>query len=151
MKILIIENSQEVSIPLKYAIEKWGHTAVIAQTGQEALDIIRLEIYDLIILDIFLPDTAADQLIPILKKEWAGMEIITITGYSSAEIEKKIRSQGILYYMVKPVNLKELKSIIRQKSEHMKFHTLYQDDSILAISETGNSSASDELIIIIIY
>ena len=63
-------------------------------------------------LDIFLPDIMGYDLIPLLKNEWSGMEIITMTGRSSMDIEERTRRQGILYYMVKPIDLSELRSIL---------------------------------------
>lgn len=113
MKILIIEDTDQVSKLLKRKVVKWGHNAVIAGSGKAALKIIRNQIFDLILLDIFLPDTVAYDLIPHIKKQWSGIKIITMTGYSNIEVEKKVRSQGISYYMVKPINLDELKSIIQ--------------------------------------
>lgn len=121
MKILIIEDTDQVSKFLKLKIEKWGHKAIVAETGKEALDIIETEIFDLILLDIFLPDTIAYDLIPKLKKGWSGMEIITMTGHSSRDVEKKVRSQGILYYMVKPIDLAELKSILQHMAKNPKY------------------------------
>ena len=125
MKILIIEDTDQVSKFLKLKIEKWGHKAIVAETGKEALDIIETEIFDLILLDIFLPDTIAYDLIPKLKKGWSGMEIITMTGHSSMDVEKKVRSQGILYYMVKPIDLAELKSILQHMAKNPKYRNNY--------------------------
>jgi DNA-binding response OmpR family regulator len=120
MKILIIEDTEAVSALLKLRIEKWGYKAYVAETGQEALDIIKNEMFDLILLDIFLPDTVAYDLIPKLKREWSGMEIITMTGHSTKDVEKEIRRQGILYYMVKPIDFVELKSIIQHMSKKLE-------------------------------
>ncbi len=125
MKILIIEDTGQVSKFLKLKIEKWGHKAIVAETGKEALGIIETEIFDLILLDIFLPDTIAYDLIPKLKKGWSGMEIITMTGHSSRDVEKKVRSQGILYYMVKPIDMAELKSIFQHMAKNPKYRNNY--------------------------
>ncbi len=122
MKILIVEDSVPISEMLKIRIEKWGHKACVAETGQEAINIIKTDIFDLILLDIFLPDTVAYDLIPKLKAEWSGLDIITMTGYSSNDVEQKIRSQGILYYMVKPIDPAELKSIIQHLNKKYKMH-----------------------------
>ncbi|MCD4675457.1 MAG: response regulator [Desulfobacula sp.] len=122
MKILIIEDTDQVSKLLKLKVEKWGHKALVAETGKEALDIIKNEMFDLILLDIFLPDTIAYDLIPELKKGWSGMEIITMTGHSSRDVEEKVRRQGILYYMVKPIDLAELEIIIRHMNKNTKYH-----------------------------
>lgn len=116
MKILIIEDTEQVSRLLKLKIQKWGHEAKTASTGKEALDIVKKEMFDLVLLDIFLPDTIAYDLIPKLKLGWSGMEIITMTGHSSRDVEEKVRSQGILYYMVKPIDLAELESIVSHMS-----------------------------------
>ncbi len=120
MKILIIEDTEQVARLLEVAIEKWGHQVTIAKTGKAALDIIQQEMFELILLDIFLPDTVAYELIPKMKQEWSGMDIITMTGHSSKDVEAKVRQQGILYYLVKPVNLKELKSIVRQLDKNKR-------------------------------
>ncbi len=112
MKILIVDDSKEVSEPLKLILEKWGHIVTVADTGNKSLTIVKHEMFDLILLDIFLPDAMAYDLIPKFKNEWSGMDIITITGHSSIEIEEKIRRQGILYYMVKPINIQELNCIL---------------------------------------
>lgn len=117
MKILIIEDSKQVAKFLKLKIEKWDHQAKVAATGRDALKIVKNEMFDLILLDIFLPDTIAYDLIPQLKHEWSGMDIITMTGHSSKDVEEKVRSQGILYYMVKPVDLVELEGIIHHLSK----------------------------------
>ncbi|SDU28636.1 response regulator [Desulfobacula phenolica] len=120
MKILIIEDTEPISKLLKLHMEKWKHKVTVVDTGKKALEIIKNEIFDLILMDIFLPDTVAYDLIPKMKKEWSGMNIITMTGYSSKDVEKKVRSHGIMYYMEKPVSLVELKSIIQHMNKKIE-------------------------------
>ena len=55
MKILIIEDTEQVARLLEVAIKKWGYQVAIAKNGKEALDIIQQEMFELILLDIFLP------------------------------------------------------------------------------------------------
>lgn len=112
MKTLIVEDMALVAGVLRTALERWGHEVSWAKTGQAAMALLQKDMFDLILLDIFLPDTVAYDLIPQMKSTWSGMEIITMTGHNTKDLEKKIRSQGILYYMVKPIDMKEFKSII---------------------------------------
>ena len=112
MKILIVEDQAPVARMLTASLNRWGHETQIAETGQNAMELMEKEMFDLILLDIHLPDAMAYDLIPRMKRAWSGMEIITMTGHNSRDLEKKIRSQGILYYMVKPINMAELRAII---------------------------------------
>jgi response regulator of citrate/malate metabolism len=63
-----------------------------------------------VLLEVFLPDVQAGDLIPQMKRIIPQMKrirpdviIIAMTGLNSRELEQKIRRQGILYYMIKPL------------------------------------------------
>lgn len=112
MKILIIEDTREVSDFLEVLISRWGHQPRTAATGKDAIGILKEEMFELVLLDIFLPDTVAYDLIPSIKAAWSGINIITMTGQSTREVEERVRGEGILYYMVKPVESSELKAVI---------------------------------------
>ena len=73
--------------------------------------------FDLVLLDIMLPDGLGHEFIPALRKHQPEIKIITMTGYSTPAMETEIRSQGIHYYMAKPISLKELKAILDHMSK----------------------------------
>jgi DNA-binding response OmpR family regulator len=80
--------------------------------GQQALDNLERSAPDLILLDVFLPDTTAMELIPQIKAIQPDACIITLTGQSSRGLERKLRELGISYYMAKPFQRDELHSIL---------------------------------------
>jgi YesN/AraC family two-component response regulator len=90
----------------------WGHRVHGERTGASALESARRKPLDLILLDIKLPDIMGYDLIPQFKKYQPGINIITMTGYNTPELERKIRGCGITYYLAKPVQMEELKSIL---------------------------------------
>jgi DNA-binding response OmpR family regulator len=112
MKILIIEDEREVSIFIAKLIESWGHSVESAGTGKEGLCIFKQGGFDLILLDIFLPDIKGYELIPDFKTINIDVNIVAMTGHNSRELELKVRAQGIIYYMVKPWEIHVLKSIV---------------------------------------
>jgi len=65
-----------------------------------------------VILDIMLPDGFGYDIIPEIKQSQPEAYVITMTGDNSPQLERIVRGFGIAYFMAKPVNLKELKSII---------------------------------------
>jgi len=61
---------------------------------------------------VFLPDTTAVELIAQLKALQPEARIITLTGRSSRDLERKLRELGISYYMAKPFQRDEHHSIL---------------------------------------
>lgn len=116
MKILIVEDESQVVSYITKRLAKWGYRSSSAGTGKEALGKFTEFAFDLILLDIMLPDYKGYDLIPKFKSIDSKIDIITMTGHNSRELEKKVRNEGILYYMVKPVETKNLKLLL----DHIK-------------------------------
>ena len=119
MRVLIVDDDIQVSSMLEQMIKGWGYQAEVSGTGKDTLKKINEKTFDLILLDIFLPDTQGYELIPKLKRIWSGINIITMTGYSTKELEAKVRRQGIIYYMTKPIQLENLKSILSHTAKRL--------------------------------
>jgi DNA-binding response OmpR family regulator len=113
MNVLIVEDDPQVASLIHRLIKKWGHAAAIAATGLEALDRLREGGFDLILLDIFLPDMDGDELLPRINAVWSGKGIVVMTGSDSQDLEENLRRQGVIFFMVKPVNIPELEAIVQ--------------------------------------
>jgi CheY-like chemotaxis protein len=112
MNILIVEDEILQAEMLTRMLQTWGHAVVSVDSGQQALDRLARGAPDLILLDVFLPDITAVELIPQIKAIQPDARIITLTGQSSRELERKLRELGISYYMAKPFQRGELHSIL---------------------------------------
>jgi DNA-binding response OmpR family regulator len=112
MKILIVEDEILQAEILTRMLRTWEHEVVSVDGGHKALDTLQRCVPDLILLDVFLPDTTAMELIPQIKAIQPDARIITLTGQSSRELERKLRELGISYYMAKPFQRVELHSIL---------------------------------------
>lgn len=119
MEILIVDDDAQISRMLEKFVVKWGYRAEVAGTGEEALAQIRRKVFDLVLLDIVLPDTHARELIPKLKRAWAGIRLVTMTGFNNKALETEIRRLGIVYYLTKPIRPVELESILTHMSERI--------------------------------
>ncbi len=116
MKILIVEDEPQSIHYITKILHKWGYSSKSAATGKQALQIFKDHSFDMILLDIMLPDYEGYDLIPQFKNIHPEIHIITMTGHNSRELELKVRNQGILYYMVKPIETKNFKLIL----DHIK-------------------------------
>ena len=79
-----------------------------ANNGVEALDIIRKELVDLIILDISMPDMDGIELSKILKKEYPGIKILIVSTHSNVKIISRLIRIGVDGYLLKNAEKSEL-------------------------------------------
>lgn len=112
MNILIVDSDLSMADKIARHLKVWGHYSERHSVGKKALARVRDKLFDLVLLEVLLPDMQASELIPQIKQIRPDVRIITMTGYNSRELELKIRRQGILYYMIKPFEESYLKSIL---------------------------------------
>jgi len=112
MDILIAEDDFKISYVLAETIKGLKHHVETAGTGKDALKKVREKRFDLVLLDIFLPDCKGHELIPQFKEIWPDIGILAMTGYNSRELELEVRKQKVLYYMIKPFSIKEMKEVL---------------------------------------
>jgi len=112
MKILIVDDEVPFLNLLKRYLELWGHECVTAMTGQAAMELLREGGYDLVLLDIFLPDVKGYDLIPSFRRHLPDIDVIAMTGYNTRALESAVRQQDVLFYMIKPFEASQLKEIL---------------------------------------
>lgn len=119
MNILIVEDDPTTAAFLFESIKELGHSPESAFTGREALNRIKKKDFDMVFLDIFLPDGEGQRLIPKMKEHKHDIGIVTMTGYNSRELELEVRTMGTLYYMNKPISFQVLSDIINRVEHHL--------------------------------
>ncbi len=112
MDLLIVDDEALQREMIANMVAGWGHTVTAAPDAEHALDLARRRRFDLFILDVFLPDLSSMELIPLIKALQPDACIITLTGASSREVERRLRETGIAYYMAKPFQRQELRTLL---------------------------------------
>lgn len=112
MKVLIVENDVLTAASIEKDIRSWGYEVEVSETGRDALQKFEKKQSDVVILSLALPDMTGPMLIARLKDLWHRTGIIVISEDSSREVEIEIRAQGVIEYMIKPVDTKILKEIL---------------------------------------
>lgn len=113
MRILIVEDEKSLASEIKQFLEKEEYNCDIAITGTEASELIAINPYDFILLDIGLPDYNGLDLIKEAKEYNSEAYFIVIT--ARGELEDKIKGfdLGADDYLPKPFSLLELLSRIQ--------------------------------------
>lgn len=110
MRVLIIEDNVEILKCMKVELQKSGLYVDIANNGLEGEEKAYVNEYDVILLDLNLPDKDGMEILKYLRKENIETPIIIIT--ASIEITKGL-NLGADDYIVKPFNMDELNARIQ--------------------------------------
>jgi len=108
--VLIVEDERDLQRVLSYNFKQAGFDVVSAMNGETALRAVREEHFDLIILDLMLPDLSGTEVCRRLKqnRETAGIPVIMVTA-KGEEIDRIVGFElGADDYMVKPFSVREL-------------------------------------------
>lgn len=120
MNILTVDDDPDIIGFIKQITRQWGYNPNSAATAAEALSFFQKKNFDLVLLDIFLPDTMGHELIPKFRELNNEIKIITMTGENTRELELEVRAQGILYYMIKPIEINDLKTLLEHVNLNLK-------------------------------
>jgi DNA-binding response OmpR family regulator len=113
MRVLVVEDQPNVSTYLKRALEEQGYAVDLARTGIEALDWAKVVDYELIVLDIMLPEIDGITVCRRLRSEGHPAAILMLTARDTVDDRVIGLDAGADDYMVKPFELKELLARIR--------------------------------------
>ena len=114
--VLLVEDEKSIVTLIKYNLEKEGFKVFCAETGEDALKIIKEKIPDLVILDWMLPDLSGVEVCRQIKKDkkLKNIPILILTAKGEPDDKIKGLEVGADDYVTKPFNNKEL--LLRIKS-----------------------------------
>ncbi len=114
--VLLVEDEKSIVTLIKYNLEKEGFKVFCAETGEDALKIIKEKIPDLVILDWMLPDLPGVEVCRQIKKDkkLKNIPILILTAKGEPDDKIKGLEVGADDYVTKPFNNKEL--LLRIKS-----------------------------------
>jgi DNA-binding response OmpR family regulator len=113
MRVLIVEDHIKMANYLKQALEEQGYTVDIAYTGREALDWAAVVEFDLIVLDIMLPEVDGITVCRTLRDQGTPSLILMLTARDAVGDRVLGLDAGADDYLVKPFELKELLARLR--------------------------------------
>jgi len=112
-RILVVDDDARIRSLFSNILGRAGYMVETARTGKEALEKIRKENPNVLLLDVQLPDSNGIELLTTSDNHET-VKII-VTGFSTEEVGKKAADFGADDYLVKPVQPKELLDTIRDR------------------------------------
>ncbi|GGZ62252.1 response regulator [Paraglaciecola chathamensis] len=112
-KVLLVEDEPINAEVVKTMLERHGHSVAVASTGAAAIHLATTENFNLILMDINLPDMSGIETTRSIKAQGVETEIVALTGNAYEEDKLKTREAGMTYHLVKPVMFHELNNVIK--------------------------------------
>ncbi|PLX22057.1 DNA-binding response regulator [Candidatus Parcubacteria bacterium] len=148
MTILVVEDEVKITRFIKRGLEMEHYTVDVAYNGEDAIEKIELNSYDLIILDIMLPKKSGIDVVKQLRDDKIETPVIMLTAKDTIEDRVKGLDAGADDYLVKPFAFGELVARIRallRREKTVKSTKLQIDDLILDPATHDVSRAGKEL------
>ena len=111
MKILVIEDNPRLSIKIKQQLQKW-YIVEVASTGDEALERVASDSFDLALLDLGLPDISGLDVCKQIRRINSSLPILILTGVDTTSSRVELLDSGADDYMTKPFDVSELRARI---------------------------------------
>ena len=113
MRILVVEDEKRIADFLSRGLQGAGYAVDIAPTGGQALDCIHATDYDLVILDLMLPDMDGLQVLQKVRNRQPGPPTLILSARGGLDDRVKGLEQGADDYLVKPFAFVELLARVR--------------------------------------
>jgi excisionase family DNA binding protein len=111
--VLVVDDDLAIQELFKTFLKKHGLSRVIVGTAKEAFNGLRKQKFDLMFLDLQLPDEPGDQVYKIAKQIDPDLNIVVITGYPDSKMLDRILQISPVTVLRKPLKIEQLTQTVR--------------------------------------
>lgn len=115
-KILIVDDEPNIVMSLEYTFKKNDFEVFIARDGGEAIEILKSQIPDVVLLDIMMPNVDGYQTLKYIRSnaDTKNIKVIFLTAKNKASDIQKGVSMGVDKYLTKPFSIKKIMAEINE-------------------------------------
>jgi two-component system, chemotaxis family, chemotaxis protein CheY len=115
-RVLVVDDEPDIRKVVKMTLQKAGYEVLEAENGEKAIEIInngenRL-LLDVVICDIRMPKVNGAEAITYFRNQYPHVPLIVLTGFPDTDMATSFLRQGVVDYLVKPVEGEKLKSAV---------------------------------------
>ena len=106
--ILIVDDEPKLARSLSLILQRAEYIVTTAEDAAKALELLRAGAYDLVFLDIRLPDQSGIQLLPQIHAIYPDMPVVMVTAHATLETAIAAVRAGARDYLLKPINPEDI-------------------------------------------
>ena len=117
LRILVVDDEEVIRDVLQTLLEREGCDVAAAADGSEAIALFDAEPYDVVLLDLMLPDRPGLEVLREIRRRDPDAVVVIVTAYSSIEGAIQAMREGAFHYIPKPFQNQEVLLTVRKGSE----------------------------------
>lgn len=120
-RVLIMDDEADIRKVVRMTLQKAGYEVLEAENGEKAIEVLnsgenRL-LLDVIICDIRMPKVNGIEAIAYFRKNYPRVPLLVLTGFPDTDMATSLLREGVLDYLVKPVEGDKLKAAVARAME----------------------------------
>jgi DNA-binding NtrC family response regulator len=135
IRVLFVDDEVDFLETLIKRMKKRHVDASSASSGAKAIELVRKQSFDVIVLDVRMPDMDGIQVLRTIKTITPLSEVIMLTGHACLEVAREGMSLGAFDYLMKPVNIDELLYKLQDACKKKRL----QEEKIRQLDQTMSS------------
>jgi two-component system nitrogen regulation response regulator GlnG len=120
-KLLVVDDEPNVLYSIEKALQSDELEVVVAATGRQAIESVEQTRPDAVILDVRLSDMSGLDVFDRIRQAAPRLPVIIITAYASTETAIEAMKRGAFEYLLKPVDLHQLREVVQRALELSRF------------------------------
>jgi len=113
-QVLVVDDDASMQRMLRQRLEREGYAVQTAPNGEEGLDLIRKEVFNLIITDVRMPKLGGDELVRAAVQFNPNIPIIVMTAFGEVNEAVQLMQDGIYHYFTKPFDVEDLVAKVKK-------------------------------------
>ena len=145
IRALVVDDEPDVASLFAESLGQTGYDAYTAHSGQEALDLLSRAVFDVTLIDVFLPDIHGFELLRAVRETHPETAVIMITGQGDTDMARKALFAGACDFVTKPCRISELPILIERNLARSSL-TAHNARSFQRAIATSNEAVLDALL-----
>ena len=141
MKIIICDDHQIVREGLKIIVKQLKEVKHIAEAkdGEEALNLLKSDVFDIVLLDISLPGKSGLEILQLIKQKWPKVSVLILSMHPEGQYAMRAMKSGASGYLTKNSAPDELLIAIKKVSKGGKYISQALGENLVSQLDTDNT------------
>jgi DNA-binding NtrC family response regulator len=120
IRVLVVDDERPTRLLMEKELPRAGYLVTTAESGEEALEKVRAQDFDVILLDLKMPGIGGMEALRRIRDSGASGEVVILTGHPDVDSAIEAMKRGAYDYLTKPFKLFELEEVLRRAAERKR-------------------------------